>query len=253
MNCDDMQALLHAYLDEELDGPTARGIKGHLDRCPRCSEVYHQLQRLQNALRVDALYASAPIHLRRQVQGVLDGAEQTGAVRDRKFWVPLRVAFLLLALFSLCLLVLSFPLLATTSGGTAVPQQVVANYQHTLQSKHLVDISSSDRQKVKAWFVGKITYTPPTNDFAEQGFSLIGGRVDSLETRPVAVLVYRHGTHIVSLYLWPAPGLSSPKLQTFQSYHLCSWTQSGLTYWAISTLDMNETQHFVHLVQQQGR
>jgi anti-sigma factor RsiW len=255
VNCEHVQALLDAYLDEELERFTAREVERHLDLCSRCSQTYDQLRQLQNALRVKTLYAPSPAHLRQRVQRVLDTVEKAEPVSAsitpiRKVWKPLRVAVALLAFSLLCLLTL-FPLLSSSTGATPLAQEVLASYQHALQNNHQVDVSSSDQQRVKAWFAGKLTYTLPAIDVTRQGFALLGGRLAFLKERAVAVLVYRQGTHITNLFLWPASGNSSPELQTLQGYHLCSWTQSGLTYWAVSTLDVRGMQYFVHSVQKQ--
>lgn len=255
MNCEHVQALLDAYLDEELERFTVREVERHLDLCSRCSQTFDQLQQLQKALRMDILYAPSPAHLRQRVQRVLDIAEKAdpssaSTAPVRKTWKPLHVAVALLALSLLCLLIL-FPLLSSSTGATPLAQEVLASYQHALQNNHQVDISSSEQQRVNAWFVGKLTYTLPAIDVTRQGFALLGGRLAPLKERSVAVLVYRQGTHLTNLFLWPASGTSSPELQTLQGYHLCSWTQSGLTYWAVSTLDVSGMQHFVHSVQKQ--
>jgi anti-sigma factor RsiW len=249
MNCDNVQALLHAYLDNELDEITAWKIKHHLTQCTRCASESEQLQSLQKALHMDGLYASATSDLRRRVQIAVSESGKTTPAPTRKIRYRLRVAVVLLVLPFLCLLIL-LPILSQASHGTPLPQAVLASDQQALQSNHLVDVASSNQQSLREWFKARLTYTPPAVDFTEQGFSLLGGRLASLNGMSVAVLVYQHETSIMSLFLWPAPGVASPELQTLQGYHLCSWTQSGRTYWAVSTIDAVDMQTFVHLVQQ---
>jgi anti-sigma factor RsiW len=117
---------------------------------------------------------------------------------------------------------------------------------------HQVDIPSSNQHVVKPWFDGKLDFSPTVKDFTEHGFPLIGGRLDYLDNRPVAVLVYKRREHVINLFVWPSvPGQEVPSgALTRQGYDLVHWTQSGMSYWAVSNLNERELQDFVHLVRQ---
>jgi anti-sigma factor RsiW len=99
----------------------------------------------------------------------------------------------------------------------------------------LADINSSDAHTVKALFTGKLDYSPPVVDLAEAGFQLIGGRIDMLDQRPVAAIVYEHGNHLINLFVWP---MASRKLdldvQSDRGYRFCDWNKAGLNYSCIS-------------------
>jgi RNA polymerase sigma factor (sigma-70 family) len=117
------------------------------------------------------------------------------------------------------------------------------------------DIASSDQHTVKPWFEGKLDFSPPVTDLAEQGFPLVGGRLEYLDNRPVAVLVYRHQQHVINLFVWPAtPGTSAGAQTTVcQGYQLLHWIQGGLQYWAVSNLNLGGLQTFIQAVQQATR
>jgi anti-sigma factor RsiW len=68
----------------------------------------------------------------------------------------------------------------------------------------------------------------------------------------VAALVYKHNNHIINLFLWPSSTFPSKGcVTTRQGYHLITWTQPDLTYWAVSDLETGELQNFVRLIQHQ--
>jgi anti-sigma factor RsiW len=118
-------------------------------------------------------------------------------------------------------------------------------------ANHLTDVSSSDQHTVKPWFNGRLDFSPPVKDLTDRGFPLVGGRLDYLSDRPVAALVYRRQQHFINLFIWPVT--SDPdgekRIMTRQGYHLIHWTGAGMTYWAVSDLNVGELQEFVRILQ----
>ena len=82
--------------------------------------------------------------------------------------------------------------------------QAISNHSRSLFVDHLLDVTDSDQHAVKPWFTGKLDYSPPVADLAEAGYKLVGGRLDILENRPVAVIVYRHQEYFINEFVWPA-------------------------------------------------
>jgi anti-sigma factor RsiW len=138
---------------------------------------------------------------------------------------------------------------APTSSGAA--QDVVASHVRSLMASHLQDVASTDQHTVKPWFEGRLDFGPDVRDFAQEGFPLEGGRLDYVDSRPAAALVYRHGAHVINVLEWPADGSSStpPTLSTLRGFQLFSWRRNGLSYWAVSDLNAADLQKFAQLWQ----
>jgi anti-sigma factor RsiW len=115
---------------------------------------------------------------------------------------------------------------------------------------HLADVASSDQHTVKPWFSGKLDFSPTVVDFAQQGFPLIGGRLDYLNQRPVAALAYRHRQHVVNLFVWPDKTRRDAPQQIVsrQGYQLIHWTEAGMCYWVISDMNIQDLSEFKRLL-----
>ena len=98
--------------------------------------------------------------------------------------------------------------------------------------------------------MAKLDFAPPVVDLKEQGYPLAGGRLDYLENRTVAVLVYHRALHDINLYIWPAADKSVSPIheQTLQGYNVLSWKKNGFEFHAVSDLNNAELSDFARLV-----
>ena len=140
-------------------------------------------------------------------------------------------------------------LLMLPSGGNG-SAELVSSHIRALQPGHLTDVLSSDQHTVKPWFDGRIDYAPPVKDFAAAGFPLIGGRLDYVSGRTVAVLAYRRDKHAIDLYVWPGDGASGPTSEARNGYNIMLWSQGGMQFRAVSDVERTELSAFTRLWQQ---
>jgi anti-sigma factor RsiW len=141
-------------------------------------------------------------------------------------------------------------------GSTQEVKELLASHVRSqMLPGHLVDFPSSNQHVVKPWFEGKLDFSPAVNDLTDQGFPLVGGRLDYLDNRQVAALVYKRRQHVINLFMWPATtsAEAAPKMVVRQGYNLVHWTESGMSYWAVSDLNEADLQMFVGLVRHSAK
>jgi intracellular sulfur oxidation DsrE/DsrF family protein len=68
MNCANTSRLLDAYVDGELDLPSALAVEEHLEGCSRCRSLRANLLALQSAVRRNAGFETAPEGLRERLR-----------------------------------------------------------------------------------------------------------------------------------------------------------------------------------------
>ena len=257
MNCDDVQALIDSCAGDELDLPNALEIARHLQACEACSRFQANFETVRSALRQDTFVLRTSPDLRTRVRKALRVADR--AEKGHRWfgwrWLPTAAAAALL------LFTVSFTYwTGARSTEKLLAQEIVSSHVRSLMADHLTDVTSSDRHTVKPWFSGKLDFSPTVVDLAEQGFPLLGGRIDYVNNRAVAVLVYGSQRHFINLLVWPNEPTSSlagvvreKHLMTDHGYHLAHWTQGGMTYWAVSDLNEIELHRFAGLIQTQTR
>jgi anti-sigma factor RsiW len=113
-------------------------------------------------------------------------------------------------------------------------------------ASHMLDVVSTDQHTVKPWFNGKLDFSPPVKNLAEQEFPLSGGRLDYLGGRSVAALVFQRHKHVINLFVWPAPLKDSPPapVTAIQGYNVIRWSDASMDFWAVSDLNGKELIEF---------
>src|SRR5438034_1043658 len=272
MNCEEAIKLMDGYLDGELDPMTSQRIEEHLRDCHKCEQAYETHTALAHAISRAAPYYKAPTELRQRIQSSLRATaglrDSRGAAREnhtlltspraeRRFvlpqtpwnWLALAAAIILAAIIGSSFL----PRLRTPASDQFLATQLIASHVRSLMANHLTDVASSDQHTVKPWLDAKLDFAPAVVDLSTDGFPLIGGRLDYLDNRPVAALIYGRRKHFINLFVWPAgsDAARSTKTMTRQGYQLSHWVDSDFNYWAVSDVNEKELEEFKQLFEEE--
>jgi anti-sigma factor RsiW len=245
MDCATCEAMVESYLDGELPAGESVRFEAALAECPECQAKLERLQ-AQRALIRDLPTARAPDLLRVRIEREL--RVDTPASGPR-VW-PRRTALAASLLLAVG---------AGWLGGRFVGQEgsretdeLIAGYLRVGLGDRPVDVASSDSHTVKPWFAGRIDYAPPVYDLTSAGFPLLGGRVEVLDRRRIAVLVYRRNQHRIALSLWPAAasGDAVPEVSERDGFAIARWRHAGFEMRAIGDIAPKDMSVFVASIDQ---
>lgn len=250
MTCTVNQELLSAYVDGELAADQAAAIAGHLTTCAECAREYEAALGTIRAVREGLVRYRAPDVLRARIHAALrdEARDQTPAIRQswRVSWRTLAAGVVVAAASSI------LTLFAAGHRATerTVADEVLASHIRSLMPAHLTDVQSSDQHNVKPWFNGRLDFSPTVPRLDSAGFPLLGGRLDYVHARPVAVVVYGRRRHVINVFSWPADRErdDSPSRDARHGYNLLHWRASGVEYWVASDLNTTELLQFAALL-----
>ncbi|MBS0249287.1 MAG: anti-sigma factor [Proteobacteria bacterium] len=240
MTCDEAEVLIHALIDGELDAGHAREVEAHIAGCDRCAARLAAWRELRDALPIQGLRHAAPASLRGSIERAIPSPVKT----DRRAWLKGFVAggaMSALAAASVGVVILH------QDRDSIVVGEAISAHLRSLQADHLTDVLSTNQHTVKPWFNGRIDLAPPVVDLTTQGFTLIGGRLDFIDGKPAAAIVYRRRVHVINLFVRQgAEGVSdTPQFQVVQGFNVIRWSDNGLNLLAISDLNRDELDEFV--------
>jgi anti-sigma factor (TIGR02949 family) len=245
-------SLVHAAIDGELNAVDMMRFEAHLAECPECSAEYARLTTLSAAIRTQATRYTAPAELRSALmQSWMPEETSTHKVvpfpakRSQRWLRPAAGGFAIGAALAASLAVM----IDTRSVDNAVTDSIVTAHIRGLQPGHLTDVQISDQHQVKPWFAGKIDLAPPVKELGDKGFDLVGGRLDYIQGREAAVVVYRRKLHVIDLFITRGDsGYSTESLiaphATPSGYNVEHWSDDGQDYWAVSDLNRTELADF---------
>ena len=280
LTCDQCEALLPGYLLSALEAAEAAAVAEHLHTCDSCqaSLVTYEavLARLAQAVpphepptaiqqrllaavtgtpppaarALEPAQAPAvpaperqPAHIA-SIRPVGDGGGRT-ATPPVWHWPSFAVALSLVVVVTWALTYF----LTRSTAEEYLTDAAVSAHMRSVMANHLTDIASADPQSVQVWLKERLPFVPLVRDLRAQGYTLEGGRLDYLYKHPVAALVYRHGDHLITVFVWPTSRRDAFPVQRLlqdEGFHIMLWTRSGTNYCVISDLGQRDFLAFVH-------
>jgi anti-sigma factor RsiW len=242
MECDEARPLLDAYVDGQLELTRQLGIETHLADCASCKNEAAQITNQNLLLRMNMPVHKAPPELRSKIRATLRKEARARFSRISEYTRPLVYAAALIVIS--CALAWTWLTLSPGKDKQLI-SEAISNHSRSLMVSHLVDLASSDQHIVRPWFSGKLDYSPPVVDLTQAGYALVGGRVDILEKRPVAAIVYQRGKQVVNLFVWPATNRKIDlDTQSERGYNFCGWNEAGLNFFCVSEISAADLEAF---------
>jgi len=253
MICRECHDFIDAYIDNELDVATVILVEQHLRACSQCQQLLESRQVVGALLSNPQVQFEVPDSLLGKIQSAIPVATSGGKYRSGGrsvvpwFSVPLALAAAVAVVLGLVFL---YPGTGhNRSRSNSLAEEVISSHVRSLLATHLLDVPSTDQHTVKPWFAGKLKFSPPVEDLTDHGFRLIGGRLDYINGREAAALVYQRNKHVINLFIWPSEAGRNAAVQAFakDGYNVLYWVREGFEFWAVSDVQPGDLRAFAEL------
>jgi anti-sigma factor RsiW len=289
MNDDDLW--LDALLDDELDAAASLALQRRLAAEPALQARLDARRALRDAIRGQATRHAAPDELRAKLMAMLPPRTDAGvgagaragmgadadawaggpanpraslerrgsrAARRRRVALPWATGLGGALLAAVCTLAVVAPGTlgwprgeAMASLQTAEASEAVSAHTRALLVDHPIEVASSDQHTVRPWLSARLNFVPPVTDFAPQGYPLVGARRDVLSGETAAALVYRHGAHVISVFVRPvdpSATRAAEATRVVRGFNVIERTQGGLAFCFVSDANPRELAALADLV-----
>jgi anti-sigma factor RsiW len=251
MTHEEASALMHAYVDGELDPAKCLELEAHLAANPAARAACERLHDMSAAIRDQADYHPAPAALVARLRDSPTGAR--AAAPRQSIWRgwPAGLYGTGVALTAVAFITWTAAVGYLRPGeNERIAQEVLGSHVRATLGQRLFDIASSDQHTVKPWLSARLSFSPPVVDLSAQGFELRGARLDYVGGQPVAVLVYQRRQHLIDAYVRPARGPVAALSLTRDGFNMQSFARDSMEFWLVSDLNRNELGDLVRLLAQ---
>ncbi len=252
MDCQDVRSHLHEYHRGRL-GPELRSdIRAHIEGCGACGQGAEVERALTEVLEQRLPQYPASLALKRRL-----AVQWPSPALPRPTWWSRWGRSLAPAVAVAAVLLVAFPLYYggpwRRAGNAAnMVTEAVNDHLRLLSSQRPLEIESGSGHRVRPWFAGRLDFAPAVPDLDDLGFPLRGGAVGYFLDRKAAVFVYGRRLHTISLFVFPAEGLSWPargaeplgKVKAYRTvsrgFNVVLWRAGELGYALVSDVEPAE-------------
>jgi anti-sigma factor RsiW len=244
------RVLIHAFIDGELDAASTIELEAQIDASPALQQELARLIALQSSVQTHATRFNAPPRLTQRVFAAFP-VPKTDAIPAgiSPWWRSIAIGTTITAM-ALLLWSLSSTFVGRDYRPTLL-DEVVSAHVRSLMADHLTDLTSAERHSVKPWLANRLDFAPPVHDLAGQGFSLLGGRLDYLDGKPAAAIVYQHRQHLINVFVWPSAESNDRQIRiaNHRGFNSTSFNSGGMSYWTVSDLNIDDLLKLTALLQ----
>jgi len=260
MRCDHVRERMGPLIDGELPDAERDALTAHAAGCTACAQHRDALNDLHRQLQLLRQPAPRTLAPRLRAQLALEAAAARPTLDDGgRWWAGLfaspswqwrRVARFASVLIAACVLSAAAAgwVVRTIDMRDVLARDVLSAHMRSLLQNNAVQVASLDTHTVKPWFAGRLEFTPVVKDLGAEGFQLVGGRLDYVNGKRVAALVYRRRLHQVNVFVWPSVAETAPTPVKINGYNLLAWSHAGMAYWAVSDLNEGELRELPSLL-----
>jgi anti-sigma factor RsiW len=246
MECNEVIALLDPLIDGELTGDDEANLTAHIAKCSSCKAELADMRKLQNDLKGVTTF-SAPDSLRVNIQQKIkeeslesDSFWSITKAKIKSLFIPIANPVLTHAGAALFGAFLVYAVIQQPFKTNTLQSEIFNAHINSLAGNNLIAVKSNDQHTVKPWFAGKVKFSPYVPDLKDSGFTLLGGRVDNLKSKKVAVLIYLRNKHKINVFISPKTIQNTAHSGQWHSkgYNTVYWSDEVFSYSAISDLSM---------------
>lgn len=242
-------SLLEPYADGELDALSAAKLETHLQSCAECAARVATLRANRKVLAEALDPGPAPEALRARIARQTSGGARFAGLSPIGLEAGrMAAAVLLTAILSAGVTGAVLHRGAAQRAG----DELLDAHARALEPGRLYDVASTDKHTVKPWLDARLDFAPPVEDFSAQGFPLLGGRIDHVNGRRAAVLVYGRRKHLIDVFVEPSGGLKPAEVHS-RGLSVIAWRSNGFDWQAVSDVDRRELAQLRRLIEQEGR
>ncbi|HVO87333.1 MAG TPA: anti-sigma factor [Casimicrobiaceae bacterium] len=248
MNCKQAEMRIAAYCDGERHALLDRATERHLRDCAQCHMREEGMVALSARIRVEVPYYRASPALRSRVDALVGAVRastpaQRPPARERWGWLSGGVVA---GCTATVIAWMAGTTMLSSLASDNMAAAVVATHVRATLNDHLIDVASSDRHTVKPWLSARLDYSPPVHDLAPEGFPLIGGRLESVDGRRIATLVYRYREHTIDVFVFPERShLPTLQLRRVRGFNVAHASGAGMEWCAVSDAEADILSEFV--------